>query len=223
MTENRSTVQNLAQQYIEAGKPTAWFEVLYSQANNDEKLIPWADMKPNHNLVQWLDDHKIHGQEKRALVIGCGLGDDAEELSKRGFNVTAFDISPSAIKWCKQRFPNSSVNYLVADLLNPPSEWNQNFDFILESYTLQSLPTAVSNQAIDIIANFLSVQGTLLIICRGRNPEDQLDKVPYPLTKNDLMRFVDAGLSLVNFEDYLDQEISSSLRRFRVTFKNLKK
>ncbi|QYX31275.1 class I SAM-dependent methyltransferase [Sphaerospermopsis torques-reginae] len=223
MTENRSTVQNLAQQYIEAGKPTAWFEVLYSQANNDEKLIPWADMKPNHNLVQWLDDHKIHGQEKRALVIGCGLGDDAEELSKRGFNVTAFDISPSAIKWCKQRFPNSSVNYLVADLLNPPSEWNQNFDFILESYTLQSLPTAVSNQAIDIIANFLSVQGTLLIICRRRNPEDQLDKVPYPLTKNDLMRFVDAGLSLVNFEDYLDQEISSSLRRFRVTFKNLKK
>ncbi|TAF20875.1 MAG: SAM-dependent methyltransferase, partial [Nostocales cyanobacterium] len=41
MTENRSTVQNLAQQYIEADQPTAWFEVLYSQANNDEKLIPW--------------------------------------------------------------------------------------------------------------------------------------------------------------------------------------
>lgn len=218
MTENRSTVQNLAQQYIEAGKPTAWFEVLYSQANKDEKLIPWADMRPNHNLVQWLDDHNIQNPGKTALVIGCGLGDDAEELSKRGFNVTAFDISPSAIEWCKQRFPDSLVNYQVADLLNPSSEWDQSFDFILESYTLQSLPTAVSNQAIDIIANFLSAQGTLLIICRGRNPEEKLEKVPYPLTKNDLMKFVDLGLSLVNFEDYFDHLDPQPTRRFRITF-----
>lgn len=33
------------------------------------------------------------------------------------------------------------------------------------------------------------------------------------------MKFVDAGLSLVDFEDYLDQERSSMVRRFRVTFK----
>ncbi|WP_413175898.1 class I SAM-dependent methyltransferase [Anabaena azotica] len=219
MTENRAYVQNLAQQYIEAGKPKEWFEQLYSQANNDNTAIPWAEMKPNHNLVQWLDHHNIQSQEKTALTIGCGLGDDAEELSQRGFKVTAFDISPSAIEWCKNRFPNSHVNYLVADLLNPPSTWNQTFDFILESYTLQALPPELSLPAISLIANFLAPDGTLLVICRGRNMEDQLDKVPYPLTKNDVMKFVDAGLSLVDFEDYLDYERSSSVRRFRVTFK----
>ncbi|MFM7370898.1 MAG: class I SAM-dependent methyltransferase, partial [Sphaerospermopsis kisseleviana] len=121
------------QEYIQAGKPTEWFEKLYSQANNDDTVIPWADMKPNHNLIQWLDDHHIQGQRKTALTIGCGLGDDTEELSQRGFNVTAFDISPSAIEWSKNRFPHSDVNYLVADLLNPPVQWNQSFDFILES------------------------------------------------------------------------------------------
>jgi SAM-dependent methyltransferase len=218
MTENRAYVQNLAQEYIQAGKPTEWFEKLYSQANNDEKLIPWADMKPNHNLVQWLDNQNIQGQGKTALTIGCGLGDDAEELSQRGFKVTAFDISPSAIDWCQNRFPHSSVNYIVADLLNPLREWNQQFDFVLESYTLQSLPTSLSSQAISLIANFLAPGGILLIICRGRNIEDALEKVPYPLTKNDLIKFVDAGLSLVNFEDYLDQERSSVVRRFRATF-----
>lgn len=218
MTENRAYVQNLAQEYIQAGKPTVWFEKLYSQANNDEKQIPWADMKPNHNLVQWLDHQNIPTQGKTALVIGCGLGDDAEELSQRGFNVTAFDISPSAIQWCQQRFPQSHVNYLVADLLNPPSQWNQSFDFILESYTLQALPPELSLQAISLIANFLAIDGTLLVICRGRNIEDQLDKVPYPLTKNDVMKFVDVGLSLVDFADYLDQERSSIVKRFRVTF-----
>ncbi|MFM6139612.1 MAG: class I SAM-dependent methyltransferase [Sphaerospermopsis kisseleviana] len=219
MTENRAYVQNLAQEYIQAGKPTEWFEKLYSQANNDDTVIPWADMKPNHNLIQWLDDHHIQGQRKTALTIGCGLGDDTEELSQRGFNVTAFDISPSAIEWSKNRFPHSDVNYLVADLLNPPVQWNQSFDFILESYTLQALPPKLSLQAISLIANFLTPDGTLLVICRGRNMEDPLDKVPYPLTQDDLMKFVDLGLSLVNFEDYLDQERSSVVRRFRATFK----
>lgn len=219
MTENRTSVQNLAQQYIEAGKPKEWFEILYSQANNDEKLVPWANMQPNHNLVQWLDDHHIQGQEKTALVIGCGLGDDAEELAKRGFNVTAFDISPSAIKWCQNRFINSSVNYQVSDLFNPPAEWNQSFDFILESYTLQSLPISLSSQSMPLIADFLTVDGTLLIICRGRNLEDKLEKVPYPLTQNYLTQFVDVGLSLQQFEDYFDQQDSPPGRRFRVTFR----
>lgn len=219
MTDNRSYVQNLAQQYIESGKPTEWFEQLYSQANNDSTAIPWADMKPNHNLVQWLDDHNIQSQGKTALTIGCGLGDDAEELSQRGFNVTAFDISPSAIEWCKNRFPNSTVEYIVSDLLNPPAEWNQAFDFVLESYTLQSLPTSLSSQAISLIADFLAPEGILLIICRGRDIENKLEKVPYPLTKDQVMKFVDAGLSLINFEDYLDQERGSVVRRFRASFK----
>ncbi|MTJ55732.1 class I SAM-dependent methyltransferase [Anabaena sp. UHCC 0253] len=218
MTENRAYVQNLAQQYTEAGKPTEWFEQLYSQANNDSTAIPWADMKPNHNLVQWLDDHNIQGQGKTALTIGCGLGDDAEELSQRGFKVTGFDISSSAIEWCKNKFPNSTVEYRVADLLNPPIQWNQTFDFVLESYTLQALPHLLSSQAISLIANFLAPDGILLVICRGRDIEDQLDKVPYPLTKDQVMEFVDAGLTLVDFEDYLDQERSSVVRRFRATF-----
>ncbi|MBD2627987.1 class I SAM-dependent methyltransferase [Trichormus variabilis] len=218
MTENRAYVQNLAQQYIEAGKPKEWFEQLYSQANNDNTAIPWADMKPNHNLVKWLDDHHIQGQGKTALTIGCGLGDDAEELSQRGFNVTAFDISPSAIEWCKNRFPNSTVEYIVADLLNPPAKWNHTFDFVLESYTLQALPHSLSSQAISLIANFLANDGILLVICRGRDIEDKLDKVPYPLTKDQVMKFVDAGLSLVDFADYLDQEKASVVRRFRATF-----
>ncbi|XZF61022.1 MAG: class I SAM-dependent methyltransferase [Gloeotrichia echinulata DVL01] len=218
MTENRIKARNLAQQYTEAGKPTEWFEILYSQAKGDDTKIPWADMTPNPNLVQWLDEHNIQGQGKTALIIGCGLGDDAEELYQRGFNVTAFDISPSAIEWCKNRFPHSYINYIVADLLNPPAEWNQAFDFILESYTLQSLPPSLSSQAISLIADFIAPEGILLIICRGRDIADELGTVPYPLIKDDVMKFVDTGLSLINFEDYLDNHESPPARRFRAVF-----
>ena len=70
-------------------------------------------------------------------MVGCGLGDDAEELAARGFVVTAFDISAAAVAWCKQRFPASRVNHELADLLQPPQSWDSG-SFIVEIYTIQS-------------------------------------------------------------------------------------
>ncbi len=78
-------------------------------------------------------DFLIHNNRK-ALVVGCGLGDDAEFLSQQGFTVTAFDVSPTAIAWCKQRFPGSTVSYHVTDLFEPSAKWLSSFDFVLEYY-----------------------------------------------------------------------------------------
>jgi 2-polyprenyl-3-methyl-5-hydroxy-6-metoxy-1,4-benzoquinol methylase len=77
-----------------------------------------ADLVPNPSLVSWLDEHELAG---RALKVGAGLGDDAEELARRGLAVTAFDIAPTAVAWAKRRFPDSQVDYVVADVLAPPA------------------------------------------------------------------------------------------------------
>ena len=95
-------------------------EELYARANGDASVIPWADLMPNPHLVTWLDNHGIREAGKKALKIGCGLGDDAEELARRGFDTTAFDISPTAIAWCQRRFPGTSVHYVIADLFMGP-------------------------------------------------------------------------------------------------------
>ena len=71
---------------------------------------------------------------------GLGLGDDAAFLAARGYRVIAFDISKSAIESARRRFPTSPVDFRVADLLNPPAEWRQHFDLVVETYTTQSLP-----------------------------------------------------------------------------------
>ena len=39
-----------------------------------------------------------------ALIVACGLGDDAEEVSRRGYRVTAFDLVPAAIEHCRHAF-----------------------------------------------------------------------------------------------------------------------
>lgn len=215
--ERRERARELAAEYADDGEPTEWFDVLYSEWAKGEAEVPWADLEPNPNLVEWLDRTSPPTEGRRALKVGCGLGDDAEELSARGFDVTAFDVSPTAIEACRGRFPESNADYRVADLFEPPTEWSRAFDFVLESYTLQVLPGPERRRAIDVVADFVAPGGTLLVICRGRDPNEPEGRLPWPLTRETVLRFEDGGLDLVNFEEYYDDE-SPPVRRFRVEF-----
>ena len=212
----RVTAREIAQKHLAAGDPLGWFEVLYSQAGDSASIIPWADLAPNPNLIDWLDRTGTAGPGL-ALKVGSGLGDDAEALSRRGFETTAFDISPSAIAWSRRRFPRSSVSYTVADLFSAPSVWQARFDLVLESYTLQVLPPHLRADAMQRIAAFVAPGGTLLVIARGREPGDPGGKMPWPLTKDELSVFETLGLKEMTFDDYMDGE-DPPVRRFRATY-----
>jgi SAM-dependent methyltransferase len=214
--QHRATAREMAHVHLDAGDPLGWFEDLYSQAGEDPSIIPWADLEPNPNVVDWLDQHAPAGSGL-ALKVGSGLGDDAEELVRRGFRTTAFDISESAILWSQRRFPQSSVSYIVADLFSAPKEWQGTFQFVLESYTLQVLPPEIRPEAIRCIASFVAPGGTLLVITRGRQQSDPEGKMPWPLTRDELALFVAHGLKQTSFEDYMDSE-EPPVRRFRAAF-----
>src|SRR3954466_6471016 len=87
----------LAEEAYAAGDATGWLERLYADAGQDPARVPWADRTTNANLTEWLDRKDEH--RGTALVVGCGLGHDAEELARRGYDVTAFDVAPSAVAW----------------------------------------------------------------------------------------------------------------------------
>jgi len=221
MTDALTRTIQLSTEFIENGDPLGWFEALYATAKGDPAAIPWARLAPNALLLEWLDRRLIRG--KTAIVVGCGLGDDAEELARRGCEVTGFDISESAIEWCQKRFPDSPVTYQVADLFALPEAWKGAFDFVLESYTIQAMPpelrcfqhTRACPQAIPKIAELVAESGQLLVMCQGREPEQPLTTVPFPLTKAELAGFGQAGLSEVEFEDLYEPGM---VRRFRVLY-----
>ncbi|MEM9542267.1 MAG: methyltransferase domain-containing protein [Cyanobacteria bacterium P01_E01_bin.42] len=132
MEQKRQTARQLAKEFLNRNEPLNWFETLYELAEGNEKLIPWADMTVNPNLASWLQKEKIVGNNGNALIIGCGLGDDAEAIAKLGFKTIAFDIAETAIAWCKKRFPDSSVKYTSVDLFASPASWQGSFDFVLQ-------------------------------------------------------------------------------------------
>ena len=149
MTEDKSRerVAELAKQFYDEGDATGWFDALYAEADGDTSQIPWADLEPNPHLVAWLEKHPLDGANKKAVVVGCGLGDDAEKLAEYGFEVTAFDVAPKGIEWAKKLHPDTKVNYLVADLFNLPDGLKGKFDFVLEIHTIQALPVSLREKS----------------------------------------------------------------------------
>lgn len=213
---SRERVKELAHEFLERGDHKGWFDALYTQADGDTSHIPWADVEPTLFLVEWFEKSKINGEEKKALIVGCGLGDDAEFVASKGFETIAFDISQSAIEWCKKRFPNTKVYYLTADLFNAPDEWKENFDLIVEINTLQAMPSPYRIDAMKCLPLLLANDGSLLVISRGRETDEIVDGPPWNLSKEEFQTFLDEGLKQETFEDFLDDE---EVRRFRLLFK----
>ena len=79
------------------------------------------------------------GTGRRAVVVGAGYGADAEHLAALGYETTAFDISPAAVAAARERYPDSAVDYRVADLLDLPDDLVGAFDLVVEIYTIQAL------------------------------------------------------------------------------------
>jgi SAM-dependent methyltransferase len=203
----------LAEQSHDQGDATGWLERVYADAAQDPSRVPWGDQRPNPNLLPWLDARPSH--RGRALVVGCGLGDDAEELARRGYEVTAFDVAPSAIAWAKERWASSSVRYEVADLLHPPAEWAQAFDLVVEIYTVQVLRDEPRREALLALPGFVAPGGALLLVARGRDEDEPEGDLPWPLTKRELSTVAQL-LTTESFEDYVDEE---GRRRFRVEWR----
>jgi len=185
------------------GDHLSWFETIYSDANGIIEAIPWANLIPNPNLLLWInaqDDNYF--KNKKALIIGCGLGDDAIALSKLGMNVFAFDISETCIKWCQNRFPNSDVHWFVYNLLELPSSWKNNFDLVVEVHILQAVHSKIRNKLAKALSPLVRKDGNLICIGRKRTENDNTLKPtgpPWPLKKSWLIGQIE-DLALIGYQ-----------------------
>ena len=143
---------------------------------------------------------------REAVVVGSGVGDDAEALSEAGYQVMAFDISPEAIRLCRNRYPDSSVKYVVADLLDCPPGWAGRLALVYECNTIQVLPGAYRVRARSAMVSLLARDGHLLVSCRSRLRGEQEDEIPLPLDRAEMDGFVGSGLREESFEPYNDTQ-----------------
>jgi 2-polyprenyl-3-methyl-5-hydroxy-6-metoxy-1,4-benzoquinol methylase len=198
--------KEMVKSYQERDDPTGWFDSIYTDAQGDHRAVFWADLEPCPYLLKWLENSTFNHAGRKAIVVGCGVGDDAEALSDAGYEVTAFDVSPEAIRLCKNRYPMTKVNYLVADLFACPAEWTESFDLVYECNTIQVLPGKYRIKARDAMVSLLAPQGYILVSCRSRLKGEQEDDIPLPLDKEEIDGFIRCGLSEESFTAYDDTQ-----------------
>ena len=213
--------KKMVKEYQESENPTAWFENIYKSAKGDYKEVFWADLEPSAYLLEWLEKDLIKKKKKRACVIGCGIGDDAEALSSFGFEVIAFDISKTAIELCKNRYPNTKVKYIVADLFSYPKNWFESFDVVYECNTIQVLPGDYRKKARTAMSTLIAKNGYILVSCRSREENKQKDDIPLPLSKSEIDEFIYLDkLKEISFLAYDDTQEPSVPHFFAIYQKN---
>ena len=182
------------------GELSGMFEAIYSGAEAGGARPPWdyGDTRPQ--LLEWVQAQNLTGGGREALVVGCGYGADAEFLARLGFRTTAFDFAPTAIAAARRKYPASEVDYLVADVLDLPREWQGRFDLVVESLTVQSMPPEQHAVAARNVAALVAPGGTLLVLATTREEGSEVQGPPWPLARSELAEFANGDLTLQRVE-----------------------
>jgi len=215
----RARARELAAGFAEKGDSFGWFDEFYKEAAGNNEQIPWADLEPNRFFKDWAERNNLKGNGRKALVVGCGLGDDAIYLDDLGFSVTAFDISSTAIEWAKRLHRERDIQFEIADLFQPFRGWLGGFEFVLEIYTIQPLPLEMRPGVIDAIASFVAPKGELVVVTRGRDDDEVPAELPWPLSRKDLSKFEANGLLQTDFNEVFEEEDGEPVKRFVVAYR----
>ena len=214
--QGRERADALRVEFDASDDPLGWFDACYEGAEGEAALVPWAHEVARPEFVEWLEQLPAERRCGRALDVGCGLGDNAVELVKAGFDVTAFDISETPIRWAAKRFPGYKIDWRAFDLIKPPDDFEAAFDLVNETYTLQILEPPYREQAIRTLPRFVKPGGTLLIVGRGRLAHEPSNPPPWPIMPEEFDCLLDAGLELIAFEDFYTDRKGQPVRHFRI-------
>lgn len=111
---------------------------------------PWDNFYREVNLddIPWRKDGKddvISCLARRdpgtLLDVGCGTGEKAIRFAQLGFDVTAVDISPTAIEWARKHAADAGVTLdLHVHDAERIGELNRTFDYVIDFGCFHSLP-----------------------------------------------------------------------------------
>lgn len=188
---------------------TGWFEPLYAAAEGDASRIPWQRGTAHRYVTSWLDQPGLDVTGVDAVVVGCGLGDEAADLARRGCRVTAFDVSPTAVAWAQRRFPDLDVDWRVLDLLDLPEELAGAFGLVVEVRTVQSLPAERRDEAMLAVASLVGPGGYLLatlLLATSDEASRTWEGPPWALAPSELATYAMAGLERLGLDHPTGQQ-----------------
>uniref|UniRef100_UPI0040496249 class I SAM-dependent methyltransferase n=1 Tax=Flavobacterium sp. TaxID=239 RepID=UPI0040496249 len=108
---------------------------------------------------------------KNILEINCGTGVDAIWLAKKGFRVTATDISTEMISIAKSKKNIENLHFIQADINTISEQFsNKKFDLVFSNFGgLNCLTKVELDKFLSNSINILSEKGKLILVIMPKN------------------------------------------------------
>src|SRR5674536_219855 len=92
-----------------------WYEELFENSAKSYDQQPFV--KGTHGEVDFIEEELGFNRSATILDLGCGTGRHAIELAKRGYTVTAVDLSASQLDLAREKAvaANVTVQFVEAD------------------------------------------------------------------------------------------------------------
>ena len=146
-------------------------EKAYYEAYDDrycqvhEQGLQWTSNAHTEIVETILVDYPVPASAK-ILEIGCGEGRDAVHMLEKGYNLLATDVSPEAIRYCREAAPKWADRFSVLDCLRDERE--EQFDFIYAVAVLHMLVRDADRSGFyRFFAKHLTEQGIGLVCSMG--------------------------------------------------------
>ncbi|MCF6208829.1 MAG: TPMT family class I SAM-dependent methyltransferase [Ghiorsea sp.] len=133
------------------------WELLYQEQDTG-----WDRGEVSPALHTWLDNNALDGA-KTVLIPGCGRGYEVVELAKRGFDVTALDLAPSAIAHLDEVLKEADVCATTACVNIFEYHKPENFDVVYEQTCLCAIEPSEREKYAQAVYSWLKPQGKLLL------------------------------------------------------------
>ncbi|WP_066019436.1 MULTISPECIES: class I SAM-dependent methyltransferase [Clostridium] len=160
------------------------------------KNMPWTINRLDSDLLEYLKQFNIN--KGTFLDLGTGSGNQAVELSKLGFKVTATDLVRYA--FIENQSKEKDVEFIEDDLLN--SKLDRKFDYIFDRGCLHALGKSNYKKYVLQIRKLLNDGGKLFLkYVTNENKQLTADVLEYYLSKEDLYNFIKKNFIVEQIKD----------------------
>ena len=100
------------------------YEERYKTAHG--KGVSWAGDIPSPIVLETVRKYGF-SKDTPMLEIGCGEGRDAGAVLEGGYDLTATDLSPEAVAYCREKYPAYAEKFAVLDCIGGSCEKRYGF------------------------------------------------------------------------------------------------
>tara|TARA_B100000029_G_C17214132_1_gene829227 strand:- start:97 stop:696 length:600 start_codon:yes stop_codon:yes gene_type:complete len=169
------------------------------------------DLKGPTPVFTKLADSLIQGS---LCIIGCGKGYDAITFAKKGFDVTAIDFAPSAIKSLKkmERIEKVNINILQKDIFEIIPKFIDTFDYVIEQTCFCAIHPNRRKDYRDLVQGILKQNGQLIGLWFPLDKKISEGGPPYGVSINEIKNLFNPNWEIMK-EEFSNDSVSSRVGR----------